>query len=168
MRIMTLALDSSIQYLKGVGPARAEDFARLGVFTLLDLLYTFPRDISDRSSISAIADITEGGERVILGRVERISEHRPRGRLKHILNARIYDGSGYADAVWFNAQWVREKIEGKTLLLYGKFQKEGKILKVSHPQYEIVPEDDTFTGEFLSVGRMVPLYPCKGGLTQTI
>ncbi len=165
---MTVTLESSIQYLKGVGPARAEDFSRLGVYTLKDLLYTFPRDISDRSNISTIADITDNGENVIMGRVERINEFRPRGKLKHILNARIYDGTGYADAVWFNAQWIREKIEGKTLIMYGKFQREGRLLKISHPQYEVVPDDGIIGKELLSVGRMVPLYPCKGKLTQTV
>ena len=165
---MALTLDSSIQYLKGVGPARAEDFSRLSVYTLKDLLYTFPRDISDRSNISAIADIQESGEAVIMGRVERISEYRPRGRVKHILNARIADETGFVDASWFNAQWVRDKIEEKTLIVYGKFQREGRILKISHPQYEIVPDDGINTDELLSVGRMVPLYPCKGNLTQTI
>ena len=166
--VMALTLDSSIQYLKGVGPAREEDFARLAVFTLRDLLYTFPRDISDRSNISAIADIQESGEAVIMGRVEKISEYRPRGKIKHILTARISDGTGSADAVWFNAQWVRDKIAGETLIVYGKFQREGRILKINHPQYELVPEDGVFSGELLSVGRMVPLYPCKGKLTQTI
>lgn len=165
---MTISLNDSIQYLKGVGPARAEDFAKLGVLVLKDLLYTFPRDISDRSNICTIADITENGENVIMGVVEKISEHRPRGRLKHILKARIYDGTGYAEATWFNAQWIREKIEGSTLIVYGKFQREGRIIKISHPQYEIVPQDGVFTKELLSVGRMVPLYPCKGRLTQTV
>ncbi len=165
---MPITLESSIQFLKGVGPARAEDFERLGVITLKDLLYTFPRDISDRSNITPISDITESGEGVILGIVEKISEHRPRGKLKHILNARIYDGSGYADAAWFNTPWIKDQIKGKTLIVYGKFQREGRALKISHPQFEIVPEDGIFTKELLSVGRMVPLYPCKGKLSQTI
>ncbi len=165
---MSLELKSNIQFLKGVGPARAEDFLRLGISTLKDLLYTFPRDISDRSNISAIEEIETSGEKVIMGTVERVSEHRPRGRIKHILKARINDGTGYAEAVWFNAQWVREKIEGKTLIVYGRFEREGRTLKISHPQYEIVPEDGVFTQELLSVGRMVPLYPCTGKLTQTI
>lgn len=165
---MPITLESNIQFLKGVGPARAEDFERLGVMTLKDLLYTFPRDISDRSNITPISDITESGEGVILGIVEKISEHRPRGKLKHILNAKIYDGSGYADAAWFNTPWIKDQIEGKTLIVYGKFQREGRALKISHPQFEIVPEDGIFTKELLSVGRMVPLYPCKGKLSQTI
>ena len=166
---MSLTLHSSIQYLKGVGPARLEDFAKLGVYTLKDLLFTFPRDISDRSNIIPISEIAGGEEAVILGSVEKVTQRRPRGsRLRLITTARIYDGSGCLDASWFNASWIAGQVEGKTLLIYGKFQREGKLVKIGHPQYEIVPEDGMFGKEMLSVGRMVPLYPCKGKLNQKL
>ncbi len=53
---MPASLDDSIQFLKHVGPARVEDFARLGVGNVRELILTFPRYLSDRSQTRTIAD----------------------------------------------------------------------------------------------------------------
>lgn len=162
-------LASDIQYLKGVGPARAEDFRRLGINSIRDLLLTFPRDISDRSNISTIASAPEEGEAVIMARVCALDEKTPRyGKLRSIVSADLEDETGRMEAVWFNAPWVAEKIEGATLLLYGKIKHSSGMLKMDHPQFEVVGVDKEGEQASLKMGRIVPIYPCTGKLTQNV
>ncbi len=165
---MSGILDKSVQYLKGVGEARAKDFARLGVCTLRDLVFTFPRDISDRSNISTIAGIENEGEVVILGNVIKYRERNiRRGKLRCVVTAIIDDGTGHLEASWFNAPWIAEKLNDATLLLYGKVRRDGKALKMDHPVFEVVPDSGDIS-DSLTAGRMVPIYPCTGKLNQNV
>lgn len=163
---MAIELDSEVQYLKGVGPARADDFARLGVNTVRDLLFTFPRDITDRSNVSAIAAAPREGEAVVLASVIHCEERRLfRGRLRHVVSATLSDGTGTLEAVWYNSPWVMEKIPGATLLLYGKVKYSAGNLRMEHPSFELAGQGLEERGS-LNAGRMVPVYPCTGKLNQ--
>ncbi len=163
---MSHPLDDSVQYLKGVGPSRAEDFARLGVRNVRNLLFTFPRDLSDRSNVSTVADAPVDREASLLVRPRRVQEKKVRrGRLTLTI-AECADDTGVMEAVWFNSPWVADKIEGQSLLLFGKTRMEYGLLKMEHPQFEIVTGADA--GDALHIGRIVPLYPCTGKLTQTV
>src|SRR5690349_24420186 len=64
-----LFLDTGITYLKGVGPARAEAFRRLGVITAGDLLYHIPHRYEDASTVSPIASLETGMQGTVIGRV---------------------------------------------------------------------------------------------------
>ena len=63
-------LDTPIQFIKGVGPKRAEVLHSLGISTIKDLLYYFPRKYVDRTSLSTIGSIQEGDEVNLVGRVK--------------------------------------------------------------------------------------------------
>ncbi len=62
-------LKTPVQYLKGIGPKRAQQFARLGVETVRDLLFLVPRRYLDRSQVLPISQLRVGDEATILGRV---------------------------------------------------------------------------------------------------
>ena len=62
-------LSTPLQYLKGVGPRRAADFARVGLVTVEDLLYRFPIRYEDRSRLQPIASLRPGQTAAIAGRV---------------------------------------------------------------------------------------------------
>ena len=63
-------LDTPIQFIKGVGPKRAEVLHSLGISTIKDLLYYFPRKYVDRTSLSTIGSIKEADEVNLVGRVK--------------------------------------------------------------------------------------------------
>jgi ATP-dependent DNA helicase RecG len=173
---MTNSLDDSIQFLKHVGPARADDFAKLDVNTVRDLIWTFPRDMSDRSSLHTIADSPEYRPVTIVatavGVIERTARRRGRfaaGRRApfSITTAEITDDSGgILEVVWFNQPWLKDKLAGARVLLHGKAKRVGKRLHMDHPLYEIVP--DNAPASTLNFGRIVPIYPCTGSLNQAL
>lgn len=157
-----------MQFLKSVGPRRAAAFAELGVRTLRDLLFTFPRSLSDRSAFSSIAKAPPGETVAFLVRlIEVRTRELRRGRLRHITVARFADDTGEIEARWFNSPWIAEKLGDGLIMLYGKTKREGGCLRLDHPQYEILAEADNAQAT-LSIGRIVPIYPCTGCLTQFV
>ncbi|MDR2391589.1 MAG: ATP-dependent DNA helicase RecG [Planctomycetota bacterium] len=172
---MSDPLDDDARFLRHVGPARGRDFARLGVRTIRDLLYAFPRDMSDRSSLHRIADCPEGEASTVLASAVAVSERSiPRrggkgGRLK-ITTAELSDDSGkFLEVSWFNQPWLKGKMLRRRMLVHGKGHWRGARLVMDHPLYQIVPEEDAQAREAVGgFARVVPIYPCAGGLTQSI
>jgi ATP-dependent DNA helicase RecG len=162
-----MPLTDDIKFLKGVGPARANDFYALGVRTIADLLFTFPRAINDLSTVTTIADAPAVGDAVIVAEMRNLEERCPRrGKIRSIVHAMFTDRTGEMEAVWFNSPWVKEQLAaaGKTLLLYGKVNRKSGWLKMEHPRFE--PTVAGIARSSLNVGRMVPVYPCTGRLNQ--
>ncbi len=174
---MPASLDDSIQFLKHVGPSRAEDFARLGVNTVRDLIWTFPRYLSDRSHLRTIAGAPENESVTIAASAVSVDDRavgRPRWRRAagrasptHVTTAEFTDDSGgLLEVVWYNQPWLKDKLAGARVLLHGKARRLGKRLRMDHPLYEIVSEDAATST--LNFGRIVPVYPCTGSLNQAL
>lgn len=165
---MPSPLDEPIQFLKGVGPARAADFARLGIETLRDLLLTFPRDLSDRRNIITIADAKDGMEAVLFVRVlDARQKSLRKGRVHTITTVLGTDETGEVEVVWFNSPWIMDTFAGGQVLLFGKVKREGRRVQMSHPQYEFVGEGGG-AADAMHMGRIVPIYPCTGKLNQSV
>lgn len=176
---MPASLDDSIQFLKHVGPARAEDFGRLGIASVRDLIFTFPRDLTDRSRFTSIAAAPEDQDVTIkvspLSVTERTIRKRPQwlgttGRKppSSITTAEFTDESGaILEAIWFNQPWLKDKLANQSVLIHGKGHWRGSRLRMEHPLYEVVSNDDAQSTS-LNIGRIVPIYPCTGSLNQTI
>src|SRR3954451_16224759 len=94
------ALATPLQYLKGVGPRRAADFAHAGLITVEDLLYRFPLRYEDRSRLQSIASIKPGQTVSIAGRILACGLRSTRRPGFKIFEAAIDDGSGSLRAVW--------------------------------------------------------------------
>ena len=114
------ALD--IRYLKGVGPKRAGLFNKLGIYSVEDLLYYFPRRYEDRSRISPISQLGIGEPRTVRARILRTYERRGfRNKGLSVFEALVEDGTGRLPCVWFNQPYLRNYlVSGKEVLLYGK------------------------------------------------
>ena len=95
---MTLTPDTSIQYLKSVGPKRAESFSRLGINTIAELLLHFPSKYLDRSTIQktdkVLKHIRNGyeGEITMIGKV--ITKSSSRFGRKQLLKVTMEDECG--------------------------------------------------------------------------
>jgi ATP-dependent DNA helicase RecG len=88
-----LTLDTPVTYLKGVGPARADALARLGIYVARDLLLHVPHRYEDASTVARIADLEPGMEGTVVGRVVSKGVIPTRKGLR-IFQAVVKDASG--------------------------------------------------------------------------
>ena len=106
-----MEFNASIKYLKGVGEKRAALLAKLGIFTLWDLLTFYPRIYEDWSKISTINDAAIDENVCIRGIVgTRCREHRIRKGMT-LYKTEITDGSDLLDVTFFNNKYAAENIQ---------------------------------------------------------
>ena len=131
-------LSQDIQYLKGVGPVRAALLQKeLNIYTLGDLLYTFPYKYIDRSTIHPICEIQESMAFVQLKGKILDFETEGEGR-KRRLKAVFTDGTGYVELVWFNSIKHIEKNYkvNQEYVLLGKPTLWNGRISFAHPELE--------------------------------
>ena len=147
-------LDSSIQFLKGVGPKRAATLKKCGVSTVWDALNYFPYRHEDRRKIIHIRDVESGEFVTVYGLVDTIASRKMRNR-KTLVQVSIKDASGIIYGVWFNQKWMKNKFKkGQKVLFSGKAQ-TAPSLQIPNPSIEILPED-FFPEDY--EGTLIPVY----------
>ncbi|MBK9283473.1 MAG: ATP-dependent DNA helicase RecG [Sphingobacteriaceae bacterium] len=140
-------LDTPIEYLKGVGPVRAEVLKKeLGIFTYKDLLEHYPFRYIDKTSFQKIAEINlESGPVQLRGKIEHLEMVGPKrgGRLSVLFR----DNTGLVELVWFKAQhWMASKLQsGKEYILYGKPTFFNGKINFAHPEIEMATEESLST-----------------------
>ncbi|MFA5116786.1 MAG: OB-fold nucleic acid binding domain-containing protein, partial [Candidatus Omnitrophota bacterium] len=155
-----------IRYLKGIGPKRAKVFSAAGIDNIEDLLYYFPHRYDDRTKLSQICQVEEGGVYTIKGEI-LLKNHRRsfRRRAFSILELKIGDKTGKLSCVWFNQPYLNDYFkEGQSVILNGKVENYSGRLQMSSPEFEIISgvraEEDgpvpAEADEALNVGRIVP------------
>ena len=117
---MTLTrLDKPVQFLKGVGPKRAEHLQRMGILTACDLLYHVPRRYDDASTITPIALAEIGMDVTLIGEVRNKGVVPTRSGLR-IFQAVIQDDSGLVTCSWPGQPWVERRVRpGDRILVTG-------------------------------------------------
>ena len=155
--------ERSIRYVKGVGPRRMSQLAQLGIETVEDLCYYAPRRYEDRTRLMSIRDVKPGETVTVRGRVLAKSLRRLR-RNAMLFEAAIGDGSGIIYGVWFNQPYLGEQVKvGDELILYGQLESRPR-LQLIHPEMERVAEGEDDPS--VHMGRIVPIYPLTGGMSQ--
>ena len=150
-----------VQFLKGVGPARAEIFSKLGVETVGDLLEYFPRDWNFLSEPVKINQIKPNQMVTIIGMVESIDYQSY--RRQPLFEAMISDDTGICRIVWFHGGYLRNQLEpGQILLISGKVTLYKHQLQLTNPKFQIVDEQHGELLENLSGG----IYPATGKLSS--
>jgi ATP-dependent DNA helicase RecG len=161
--IPAMDLASPVQFVKGVGPQRAEALAREGVKTLEDLLFHLPLRYEDRTALARIADLRAGMKVSVAGTIAVAGLRRAR-RLT-LYEVRLEDGTGRLKAVWFNQPFLKDTLpRGAQVVLYGTVEPDAygsRQLMMSSPQYEKVESEDAA----VHTGRIVPVYEKLGPLT---
>lgn len=109
-------LDSPVQFLKGVGPRRAENLAGLDIRRARDLLYHVPRRYEDASTVQPVAGLQVGDSAVVVGRV-RSSGVIPTRKGLRIFQAVIEDETGHITCAWPGQPWLDRRIHKGDLLL---------------------------------------------------
>ncbi|MFQ5677683.1 MAG: DEAD/DEAH box helicase [bacterium] len=153
-------LNTSVQYLKGIGEKRAKSLSEAGINSILDLLYYFPRRYLDRSHITKIKDLKENMTATVVGRVQFCGIKQ--GRRKRFVLA-LFDGTGFLNCVWFNRieYWNRVFEKGESIAFSGKVGYFGDYQMV-HPEYDKLSDEGE--NDFLHTGRIIPLYPSSEAL----
>jgi len=153
-----LDLSMPVQYLKGVGPARAKTFAQLGVETVGDLLEYFPRDWNFIPESIKIAQMRPGQTASIIGMVE--STDYQDYRRQPIFEAIISDDTGVCRIIWFHGGFLRKQLApGQVIIASGKATLYKHQLQLTNPKFVVLDEEHPHSAEYFSGG----VYPaCKG------
>ncbi|MFN3729587.1 MAG: ATP-dependent DNA helicase RecG [Fimbriimonadaceae bacterium] len=156
-------LDTEVQYLPGVGPKLAKPMQKLGLRTVRDVLYHFPRRYEDRSNLPPLSQVRAGEWVTVKGLITNV-DARPTRSGFSILRATLTDGLGQITLVWFNQPWVAPKLrrDQGMVLAYGQAKAANWGLEMANPEWEWI-EDEDEADEF---ARLMPVYPATEGLTQ--
>jgi ATP-dependent DNA helicase RecG len=151
-------LDAPATTLRGVGETRSEQLERLGVHTVRDLLFLFPRRYDDYSRMKAINQLVPGEEVTIIGVVERVAAIPMKNGGKRV-EAYLNDGSATLRLNWFNQPWMEQQLtQGESIVASGKIEQYLGRLLINSPEIEPLDSDSLHTG------RIVPVYPLTKGL----
>ncbi len=154
-----LGLDSPVIKLSGVGPRNAERLKKLGVRTIRDLLYLFPRRYVDYSNIKTINRLRYGEEVTLIGNVWDVSIREAKSGLT-VVSCLLADGTGVIEVSWFNQPHIAQQLRpGKQIVVSGRVDEFMGRLTMSSPEWELLDK------ELVSTGRIVPIYPLTKGLS---
>ncbi|MFH1665025.1 MAG: ATP-dependent DNA helicase RecG, partial [Candidatus Omnitrophota bacterium] len=155
--------DIPVRYVKGVGPQRADLLQKLGIETVLDLLYYLPRRYEDRSDIVEVKDIVPGKTQGVIGKVLKTSVFSARTGTR-IFEIEIGGPGRRLFGVWYNQPFMSNVFSaGQTVALYGKVEVFNRLL-MNHPVFEVL--DEGCVKDSLDIGRIVPIYSLTEKLTQ--
>ncbi len=138
-------LKKPVQYVKGVGPKRAEQLARLGIATVEDLLYHIPFRYQDRREIRKIAQLVGGEEGATVGQLVRMGRRFVTRTRRWVLEGVVRDETGFLFLRWYNQhRYFEQKYQlGQRVLLFGKVEVglKGGVWMI-HPDMELVEEEE--------------------------
>lgn len=147
--------------LSGIGKTRAAQLAKLGIYTLRDLIYHFPRAYENRADVRLLGDYsTDAPHSYVLTVASAVSNAKLKNRMT-LSKFRAFDESGSAEIVFFNAPYVKEVFHvGDVFRFYGRpaFNKM-KRLTLTNPKYEPVIDG-------VPLADFVPIYPLTDGLSS--
>jgi ATP-dependent DNA helicase RecG len=154
-----------VQYVKGVGPARARLLERLGLRTLEDMLFYFPWRYEDRKNLKKICDLNYGNlETTMCEVVSAGIITTPRKRMK-IFELTVTDRTGFLKSRWFNQPYLERYFKkGQKVILSGTVKGNPYSMggpEMENPDFELVGDEDTF----IHTSRIVPVYKSTEGIS---
>ena len=162
-------LAAPVTSISGIGSANAQKLAPLGIETIGDLLYHFPRKYLDRSTVTPIGQAKTRQDVTVVGRVRDVESRTTRKR-KNMLVITIFDGTGYLSGVWFNQEYHKDRLkEGVEAAFSGRVRYEYNRLQMVNPAYDVLGgEGSDSTPEAIHTGRIIPVYPGTAGVTSAM
>jgi ATP-dependent DNA helicase RecG len=153
------SLDTSITSIKGINSSLASKFDKLGVKTVRELIYFFPRRHIDYSRRKLISELEVGAEQTIIATIWEAAQKGP-GYRKRNTEAVVGDESGNIRVIWFNQPYLAKKLTTNSQIVLSGRVGEFKGRKVfQSPEWELLESDD-----LIHTGRLVPVYPLTAGL----
>ncbi|MHC1697661.1 MAG: ATP-dependent DNA helicase RecG [Geobacteraceae bacterium] len=165
-------LETSMRFIKGVGPKMAELLARKGIATVEDALYLLPIRYEDRRSFRRIAELRPGCVEVFSAEVKTADSVSSKGG-RRFFEALVGDDSGSLVLKWFhcNPRYMQGIWQpGKRGIFTGEVVMYGSRREMHHPEVEWLKAGDDLAalvaGDPVNFGRTVPFYPLTEGLHQ--
>ncbi len=156
----TTGLDAPITVIRGVGSKQSSLMRKLGLNTIEDLLYFFPRRYDDYTALKTIGQLKLGDEITIIGKVITIATYKSRRNMT-VVEAVLSDTTGNIRLMWFNQDYhLRYLRKGMFISVSGKVDYYGGRSVITHPDYEPIDQQQLHTN------RIVPVYPLTAMITQ--
>lgn len=158
--INMIDLNKDVQFVKGIGPKKAQKLNKLGIFTLKDLIYYFPRQFEDRNNLKKIFELQNEDKATLKVVIVGITISSPRKGM-NITKVDVRDDTGYAKLVFFNQDYIKNTLKpGDTILVFGKVKKEFKSIELSSCEVEFL------TNSPKNTCKIMPIYPLTYGVTN--
>ena len=152
-------LKTEVPFLRGVGPRRAEMLQRMGLRTVQDLIFFFPRDYQTLAAVTPIDSLLESESASVHGELESVSSRRTR-RGMHLVTARLSTHEGELKVAWFNQPFLANRLHnGMRVVLSGKPKKRDGQWEFSNPKWMVLREDEAVPG-----GQILPVYRLTEGM----
>src|ERR1700722_937110 len=160
-----LTLETSLQFVKGIGPRIAQTLKEKRITTIEDLLYHLPFRYEDRLRPQAIEELVPGEMASLIGEVRGMTLLRT--RRMPIFEMTVGQGlGGRVKCMWFHGTYLKDRFKaGQWVALYGKVEpsRSTNSFKMIQPQVEVLPDDhDDEESKLLEVGRITPVYETLG------
>ncbi len=156
-----LDFDTPVNSLKGIGEKKAAALERMGITSVRELLYTFPRRHDDYSKLKSIGSLWFGEDVTIIGTVDKVSTRSVKSGKMKIVEALVSDKSGAIRATWFNQPWIEGQLSrAKQVVLSGEIDQYLGKLVLNNPEWEPLSKKQLHTN------RIVPVYPLTKDITQ--
>ncbi len=162
-----LTLKSDVMYLKGIGPKIAYILNKLGIYTVGDLLYYFPRKHVDYSTRTKIRDLEPGETTTVFGTIRSVEAFTTKNNLG-VVKLRIADGTGSISLNFFSSKTNKYTLErmksqfpkGSGIMVSGtvKINSYDGMLTLDKPTYSIM-DDEILASSNINLARIVPIYP---------
>jgi len=156
-------LETPVTELFGVGPERAAQLARLGLFTVNDLLLHRPNRHEDRRHLLKIRELEEGRSATTRGRIVAQGLKTFAKRTKSVFEFVLEDATGRLHCRWWNLPYMENYFAvGDEVMVYGKV-KSLKPRTIDHPETEVIEGGEEL---LIHIDRIAPVYPLTEGLPQ--
>ncbi len=157
----SITAESSVSILSGVGPVRVKALAAMGIHTLRDLIYHFPRAYEERFRVVPLSMGLDDEKHAFLLTVASAPHNVLVKRGMQLTKFRAYDESGSVEVVFFNQPYLKSAFEvGADYRFFGKLHASKKAVQLSSPAYEPLPKGG---GE---LPPYIALYPLSAGITR--
>ncbi len=156
-----LGLTAPTTTVRGIGDKQSELLAKLGLYSIEDMLYYFPYRYDDYSELKPIQDLKSGEEVTILAWVKSVKTFKLPNKNRKITQAIVSDSTGAIQLMWFNQEYqMRYLRKDMFLSISGKIEQYMGRLVMYHPEYEEVDKQQ------LNTNRIVPVYGLTAKLSQ--
>ncbi len=156
-----IGLNAPLTVISGIGERHAQTLKSMGLSTLGDLLYYFPRRYDDYSKLKPINRLEYGDELTVIATVQSSSNRSLRGGQTQMTEVVVSDGTGFLRLSWFNQPWLASRLTtGTQVVLSGKVDMYLGRLVMNNPEWELLEQ------EHLHTNRITPVYPLTAHVTQ--
>ena len=154
-------LSDPVTILKGIGPARAKQFANLNIFTLGDLICHFPRGYEDRTKLIPIEKLEPDVPACFRAMVMNTPKTAHIRKGLDITRVQVADSTARLNLTFFNNRFVSDQLQyGREYIFYGAVSGDFIGYNMTNPVFE------TIESQPVTTRRVLPIYPLTAGLTN--